>query len=156
MSTRHDPPRVPPPRPRDRYSPMADGRPDHSAAPRKHHVLLVDASDDNREVIGTALRRRGINAVGVGQPDVGLQWAREYTPDVIVLETEWDDRSGVEICREYVTASRTSTSQVLLLGHLPAAASGVDDTERVAKPYHYAPLIRRIEEMIEQARGEPR
>lgn len=138
--------------PLEKYQPDLETRIDGRC-----RVLLVDASDDNREVIGTALRRRGIDTIDTGAPQQGLEWARQLAPDVIVLETEWEKESGEEICRQYATASKSNSSRMLLLGTRFSVPEESDEyTAHVAKPYHYAPLIRKIEEMIAQVNCEPR
>ena len=128
-----------------------------SLAEGRCRVLLVDASDDNREVICTALRRRGIGTIDTSAPQQGLEWARELSPDVIVLETEWEKGSAEEICRQYASASRSGSARMLLLGTTKSLSNETDQfTSHIAKPYHYAPLIRKIEELIAQVNCEPR
>lgn len=112
----------------------------------RSRVLLVDPSPDNREVLRTALQRRGIGTFDTGQPALGLAWARQHRPDLIVLDTEWGNSAGEDICRQYAEAVH---APLLILGTLKSQPdSGADGAEHMAKPYHYAPLIRKIEEMI--------
>ena len=128
-----------------------------SAKEGRCRVLLVDSSDDNREVICTALRRRGIRTIDTSAPQQGLEWARQLAPDVIVLETEWEKGSAEEICRQYASASRSGSAKMLLLGTTKSFPIEKDQfTSHIAKPYHYAPLIRKIEELIAQVHCEPR
>ena len=47
-------------------------------------VLIVDPSADNREVLRTALARRGLTIFEAEAADRGLELAREHRPDVIV------------------------------------------------------------------------
>ena len=109
-------------------------------------VLIVDRSAENREVLQTALERRGLRIFSAGKARQGLELAREHHPDVIVLDLELDDSSEESVSASFAEQSRTDRAPLVLLGSLrrPALPEG----EFVAKPYHYGPLIRKIEELL--------
>jgi two-component system sensor kinase FixL len=114
-------------------------------------VLIVDRSEENREVLKTALERRGMRIYAASGPRRGLELARRYQPDLIVLDLDVSDAPPEEVCAPFAKQSEDYPTRLIFLGGLrrrhrrpscPAAG------EFVSKPYHYAPLIRRIEQLL--------
>ena len=135
-------------------------------------VLIVDRSEETREVLQTVLERRGVRTLAAGRTDVGLELARRHQPDLIVLDLELDD---VAECTEGLvgqtflsatlpapgptgmSAPRMPAPQpqyqpcLVFLGNLRGWRNRLPEGEFVSKPYHYGPLIRKIEELLEHA-----
>ncbi len=113
----------------------------------RRSVLIVDASDETRVVLQTALERRGVRTMAASQAKQGLALAQRHHPDLIVLDLEIDPSGPEEVAAPFAEQSRTDHACLVLLGSVrrrqPLARG-----EYVAKPYHYAPLIRRIEEIL--------
>ena len=81
--------------------------------------------------------------------------ARDHHPDLIVLDLEWT-AAEPETPAPFAVQSRMDRAPLVLLGSVrrptsPPATGG----EFVAKPYHYGPLIRKIEELLDPGLGEP-
>jgi CheY-like chemotaxis protein len=109
-------------------------------------VLIVDESADSREVLRTVLEHRGIRTLEAGGAREGLDLARRHQPDLIVLDLELD--SPPELPSE-LAASAPHRTPLLLLGSARRQAASRHAAEFVAKPYHYAPLVRRIEQLLQ-------
>ena len=109
-------------------------------------VLIVDSSEETREVLQTALERRGLRTFSAPEAATGIELAREHHPDVIVLDLEFETSgpSGLAALEKHSVADNT---YMVLLGSV-RRQSPQSESEFVAKPYHYEPLIRKIEEMI--------
>ena len=110
-------------------------------------VLIVDAADETRVVLQTALERRGLKTLAASQASEGLALAQEHRPELIVLDLEIEDGSPDEIAGRFARQSQSGETSLVLLGSM-RRSQPVPQCEYVAKPYHYAPLIRRIEEML--------
>ncbi len=155
------------------------------------NVLIVDRSEETREVLQTVLERRGVRTLAASKAEAGLELAERHHPDLIVLDLEsWDagppafGRAGIlpapDETGKLPAPDETGKLPVLpKAGKLPAAQGETPSLQReyepylvllgalrgrngwpkgefVPKPYHYAPLIRRIEELLGgQARPEP-
>ena len=109
-------------------------------------VLIVDESDDSREVLRTILSQRGIQIFEAREQQAGLQIAKAQHPDVLVLDvdTPTGDLVHYDEIAEQAEIDRTS---VVLLGKIPQW-NGRSPREIVRKPYHYGPLIRKIETLL--------
>jgi DNA-binding response OmpR family regulator len=110
-------------------------------------VLIVDAADETRVVLQTALERLGLRTLTASQASEGLAMAKEHRPELIVLDLEIEDGSSDEIAGRFARQSQSAHSSLVLLGSI-RRPEGVPRGEYVAKPYHYAPLIRKIEEIL--------
>jgi CheY-like chemotaxis protein len=115
---------------------------------RQPSVLIVDSSEETREVLRTVLERRGLKIFAAARPDRGLQLAREHHPDLIVLDLEVGGHGGGEVCEPFAEESRASQTALVVLGTVRCDCPAPLQGEFVAKPYHYGPLIRRIEELL--------
>jgi CheY-like chemotaxis protein len=123
-------------------------------------VLIVDHSDDTREVLQTALERRGCRTLTAGQAQAGLDLARRHRPDLIVLDLELDESGADDFPARFAEQSRIYGSPLVMLGSVRdqpggrcpgsvgARRTALPEGELVPKPYHYGPLIRRIEELL--------
>ena len=112
----------------------------------RHSVLIVDESPDSREVLRTVLENRGMRILEASRPQEGLDLARRHQPDLIVLDLELDS-SPPEYPSE-LAAQATHQTPLVLLGNARRDVRHARVGEFVSKPYHYAPLVRRIEQLL--------
>jgi len=117
-------------------------------------VLIVDQSEETREVLQTALERRGVRTLATGRAEKGLELARQHQPDLVVLDLEIDDMpaDGFPLGGVKQTPATPYEPRLILLGSLRRQGSRLPGGEFVAKPYHYGLLIRRIEELLDNTR----
>ncbi len=118
-------------------------------------VLIVDHSEETREVLQTALERRGLRTFSASRAAPGLELARRHHPDLIVLDLELfdqdqnqDDSDPSDVSAPFAEHFRVDRTPLVMLGSVRRAAAEIPDGEFVAKPYHYGPLIRKIEELL--------
>ena len=112
-------------------------------------VLIVDGSQENREVLTTALERRGCKILSASRAERGLELAQEHRPDVIVLDLEVSPKSPEEVCAPFAREAESSPTRLVLLGSVSVSKGTTPEGEFIAKPYHYAPLIRKIEALLD-------
>ena len=115
-------------------------------------VLIVDPSEETREVLQTALERRGVRIFSANRARPGLELARRHHPDLIVLDLELDgvgpQNHGNPSAEHFVEQSRADNTLLVMLGTVRCRTDDLPKGEFVAKPYHYGPLIRRIEALL--------
>jgi len=113
----------------------------------RQSVLIVDPSEETREVLQTALERRGVRIFSANRAKQGLELARRHHPDLIVLDLELDD-TAEDHCDRFAEQSHVNHTPMVMLGTVRRNKNELPYGEFVAKPYHYGPLIRRIEELL--------
>ena len=135
--------------------------PSKPSVPSRRTVLLIDQSDDSREVLRTVLERRGVQIFEASHAEQGLELARQHHPRVIVMDLEAVPRDDLAIHDDFAAQSAASGSRMVLLGSVKWIARAKEkalvqfpDSNRtsqsfVAKPYHYGPLISKIEQLLE-------
>jgi CheY-like chemotaxis protein len=113
-------------------------------------VLIVDSSAENREVLRTVLARRGLRIFEAGEPERGLEMAREHHPDVIVLDLE-AERADDDAVEDQFGAEATEQHASLVILGIARRPQGEGAARIVAKPYHFAPLVHTIEMLAAKA-----
>jgi two-component system cell cycle response regulator DivK len=109
-------------------------------------VLIVDESAECREVLRTALERNGAETVEAMSAAEGLAAFRMAVPDLIILDLTEDIHERDCSTKLQKEAGQSATPIVILATARLAAADG--GVHYVQKPYHFAPLIRRIEGLL--------
>ncbi len=120
----------------------------------KSRILIVDASTESREILRTLLQRKGAETLEASGARRASQIVRERQPDLILYDAESEKLLSAK-AREDAGAlddlGRTTTRSdipIVVLGTTKRRASPFPTGQFVSKPYHYAPLIRRIEELL--------
>lgn len=117
----------------------------------RQSVLVVDSLEETHEVLRTALGDQGIEVVAARSSAHGLSLARRREMSLIVCDLESDGVSGV-LTGKLLLESAARRTPLLVLGNPRRPASGLTGCESLPKPYHYAALIRRIEELLGEAK----
>ena len=114
-------------------------------------MLIVDASRESREVLRVLLERRGARTFEAERPEQAIQLTRDHHPDLIVFDAESDDTAGGEPTDHLREFAVDSDTPIVILGKVrhPKVPSAAE--EIVAKPYHYGPLIRKINGLLAAA-----
>jgi DNA-binding NtrC family response regulator len=121
--------------------------------PPRHRVLIVDQSRDSRDVLRTALERRGIQIIEAAEARHGAALAREYHPEVIVLDLESESADDEQVRDQFDAASRDHHANLVVLGQSRRYEQALPKERIMSKPYHYAPLVHTIEQLLEIAPG---
>lgn len=110
-------------------------------------VLIVDESEDSRDVFRTILERRGVRILEAPEARRGLEILREQHPEVVVLDLENCAADEAAVQSAYGAEVESTNATLVVLGNL--LTDGAFGSHVVHKPYHYGPLIRKIEELVE-------
>lgn len=110
-------------------------------------VLIVDAADETRDVLQTALEHRGLTTLTASRIGQGLAMAHEHHPELIVLDLEIEGGTTDDVATQFVQQLPPEQTSLVLLGSIHRRSKNPQG-EFVAKPYHYAPLIRKIEAIL--------
>lgn len=109
-------------------------------------ILIVDELKETQEVLRAALERPGMRVLSASKAEEGELMARAHRPDLIVVDLEMDRVDAGRLSAEMAAPRIGECGRLLVLGtcrrHAPSQG------EFVAKPYHYAALIEKIEELL--------
>ena len=114
-------------------------------------VLIVDASRESREVLRMLLELRGATTVEADDPHEALQLTHSVQPDLILLDVDSDHTATGDPTKDLREAANRSHTPIVILGKLRQLHGQLETGQFVAKPYHYGPLIRKIDRLLAAA-----
>ena len=114
-------------------------------------VLIVDESAESREILRTLLERHGATTIEAQRPEQAIQLADLHRPHLIVLDAESDHSTRGTATDDLRAVARRIDTPVVILGTLSQRRGQISGGQFVAKPYHYGPLIRKIEDLLAAA-----
>jgi response regulator RpfG family c-di-GMP phosphodiesterase len=130
----------------DRFDHWNPSMPRHTPS-NQRSVLIVDDKTDSREVLRAVLEMRGWNIIEADDASEGLEKADLYRPDVIVLDVDALSAENEAVQARYDAASQRNDASLVVIGQARYAGVLASRRRNVAKPYHYAPLVRTIDEL---------
>jgi DNA-binding response OmpR family regulator len=117
-------------------------------------VLVVEDTEEIRELVVTVLRKAGFDVRAVGSGAEALDAVRRQVPDLVVLDLGLPDADGTEVCRQiraetecYVLMLTARAEEVDLLIGLAVGADGY-----MAKPFSPRELTARVQAMLRRPR----
>jgi DNA-binding response OmpR family regulator len=120
-------------------------------------VLVVEDTDEIRELVTTVLRRAGFDVREAASGAACLEEIRRDAPDLIVLDLGLPDADGTEVCRQiraetqcYVLMLTARAEEVDLLIGLAVGADGY-----MAKPFSPREPVARVQAMLRFPRTAP-
>ena len=129
------------------YTADAEPQTARGVGTRRCSVLIVDPLEESREVLRTALERRGMTIIEASGHEQGLELAEQLDPDLIVVDLELEGAPNA-VSEGFEQQSRSRNRPLIMLGEVRRRDARRLDAQIIAKPYHYGPLIRKIEELV--------
>jgi len=114
-------------------------------------VLIVDASHESREVLRMLLELRGATTIEADGPEQALRLTHTARPDLILLDTDSDLTSTGTPTNDLREAASRNHTPIVILGKLRQLHGVLESGQIVTKPYHYGPLIRKIDGLLAAA-----
>jgi twitching motility two-component system response regulator PilH len=79
-----------------------------------HHVLVVDDSPSQREMIATLLKTSGMQVTVASNGEEGLQSLDSSLPDLVITDVVMPKMNGYEFCRKIKSNPATEHIPVLM------------------------------------------
>lgn len=116
-------------------------------------VLVVEDNDLNRRLFGDVLKSQGYEVLGVGDGASALAEARAFAPDLIIMDIQLANISGLDLIEEARRDPALSAIPVLAV----TAYAGKGDEERIreagaegylAKPVSIGPFMAAVRALL--------
>jgi DNA-binding response OmpR family regulator len=121
-------------------------------------ILAVDNDSNMRAAICGALKREGHHVIEAEDAQTALQLAREWRPDIIILDSALADMSGFELCTHLRAMPFVDRTPILFVSEnlnaqsaAQALDSGADDYLR--KPFATRELNARVRALLRRSPG---
>ena len=112
----------------------------HPAAKR---ILVVEDNELNMKLLNDVLEAHGYEVMSTGRGAVAVEWARQYLPDLVLMDLQLPDLSGLEATRQLKANPETSKIPVIAV---TAFAMGGDERralEHGCNAYVAKPIVLR-------------
>ena len=123
-------------------------------APAGLRALVVDDEPPLVKVVSRYLQREGFEVATAGDGEQAIALAREFDPDVIVLDLMLPGIDGIEACRQIRSFSDAYivmlTARVEEIDRIVGLSTGADDY--VTKPFSPGELMARVRAMLRRPR----
>lgn len=123
-------------------------------------ILVIEDDPDTRVMLEFALRAQGFEARGASDGQHGLALARDWGPDLVVLDLLLPGLGGLEVCALLRRDPRTARSAVVVLtandsesNRVAAFEQGADDC--LSKPFSLRELTLRIRNILRRLERVP-
>ena len=119
-------------------------------------VLLIEDNEAVSQMIELLLSGKGFNVTAAGLGEDGIDYAKSYDYDAIVLDLQLPDMSGHQVLKA-LRLAKVQTPVLMLSGNMAVEAKvkslgfGADDY--MTKPFHRDELIARINAIVRRAQG---
>ena len=114
-------------------------------------VLLIDDDPDIVDAIQMTLEDAGYETAVASKVEEALLKARDYNPDLIILDMLLSGHDGRTIAQQFKNTDETKAIPLLMISAHPdaaqrAKAAGVNSF--LAKPFDISELIETVEELL--------
>ncbi|WP_192814848.1 MtrAB system response regulator MtrA [Tsukamurella sp. 1534] len=123
----------------------------------KPRILVIDDDPALAEMLTIVLRNEGFDSMVVGDGTQALSAAREFRPDLVLLDLMLPGMNGIDVCR--VLRADSSVPIVMLTAKADTVdvvlglESGADDY--VIKPFKPKELVARVRARLRRTADEP-
>ena len=126
----------------------------------KNNILLVDDDKDLTAVMELKLGKDGFKVQIASDGESAIKWIRAKTPDLVVLDVNLPDMSGMDVCKEIRIDPRSSHVPVIMLtardeeiDRVLGLEFGADDY--ITKPFNTREVILRIKSVLKRVYASP-
>jgi len=120
------------------------------------HVLLIEDNKAVAEMIKLLLAGKGFNITVADCGEDGIDLAKRYNYDIIILDLQLPDISGLQVLRTLRSAA-IATPVMVLSGNMVVDAKvkalGIGADDYLTKPFHKDELIARIHAVVRRSQG---
>jgi len=127
-------------------------------ATEKKKILVIDDEPDVTELVAYHLKAKGFQTESINDATASISSARNYQPDLIILDIMMPHLSGIQICRILRTDNKLAKVPIIFLtakaeqhDRIEGLESGADDY--MGKPFSPKELVLRVESVLRRAAG---
>ena len=114
-----------------------------------YQVLVIDDSPIDRLMLSSILKKEGYHTIAASDGSEGIQRAREFQPDIILLDVLMPGENGFETCAKIKMDALTSSIPVIFLSSANDKSSRISGlngggVDYITKPFETEEVLARL------------
>ncbi len=118
---------------------MLGAEPSHVAK----RILVVEDNELNMKLLNDVLEAHGYEVMSTGRGAVAVEWARQYRPDLILMDLQLPDLSGLEATRQLKADEQTRGIPVIAVTAFAMAGDEKKALDHGCDAYVAKPIVLR-------------
>jgi two-component system, cell cycle response regulator DivK len=106
-------------------------------------ILVVEDNELNMKLLNDVLEAHGYDVISTGRGEVAIEWAEQYRPDLILMDLQLPDLSGLEATRRLKANEETSNIPVIAVTAFAMAGDERRAREHGCDAYVTKPIVLR-------------
>jgi two-component system, cell cycle response regulator DivK len=106
-------------------------------------ILVVEDNELNMKLLNNVLEAHGYDVLSTGRGEVAIEWAEQYRPDLILMDLQLPDLSGLEATRRLKANEETSSIPVIAVTAFAMAGDERRALEHGCDAYVTKPIVLR-------------
>ena len=126
----------------------------------KKKILVVDDEPDVTDLVAYHLKAKGFHVETLNDATASISKARNYSPDLLILDIMMPHLSGIQICRILRNDNKLARIPIIFLtakaepqDRIEGLESGADDY--LPKPFSPKELVLRVESILRRVSAPP-
>jgi two-component system, cell cycle response regulator DivK len=112
----------------------------HAAAKR---ILVVEDNELNMKLLNDVLEAHGYDVLSTGEGAVAIEWAKQYHPDLILMDLQLPDMSGLDATRQLKADAATRDIPVIAVTAFAMAGDEKKALDHGCDAYVAKPIVLR-------------
>lgn len=119
-------------------------------------ILVVEDNELNLKLLNDVLEAHGYDVLTTGEGAVAIAWARQYRPDLILMDLQLPDMSGLEVTRQLKASPDTSSIPIVAVTAFAMAGDEKKALDHGCDAYVAKPIdLRSFLDLIAEYVGTP-
>jgi two-component system, cell cycle response regulator DivK len=124
--------------------------------PAGKRILVVEDNELNMKLLNDVLEAHGYDVLTTGEGAVAIAWARQYRPDLILMDLQLPDMSGLEVTQQLKAAAATASIPIVAVTAFAMAGDEKKALEHGCDAYVAKPIdLRKLLDLIAGFVGGP-
>jgi len=111
--------------------------------PAAKRILVVEDNELNMKLLNDVLEAHGFDVMSTARGTVALEWARQHRPDLVLMDLQLPDISGLEATRQLKADAETRDIPVIAVTAFAMAGDEKKALEHGCDAYVAKPIVLR-------------
>ena len=122
-------------------------------------ILLIDRNEKLQQALQALFRKENYQVEACGSGREGARRVRDFRPDLILLNVQLSDCSGLELCSYFKRTTNTSDIPVFMIGNVssvsnPTKVYEVGAIDYIERPYSAGDFYKKIRKTLNKTTSQ--